>query len=230
VLQFFREEARLEEGAARKQLARFLFYGADVFKQVRNLSGGEWTRLRLALLMLRKPNLLLLDEPTNHLDIDSREALEEALEEFPGTLLCISHDRYLINRLARRVWALEGGTLTAYHGDFEYYKEKRAELGVPKAEAPAGERKVAVAKAVDVGKMAQQEPLKQQRKRVNPYVKAKVEEQIAEKEARLLEIDSALGDPDHATDAGLLIRLLAEKDVLQAELDGLLERWMQMEE
>ncbi|UHA75527.1 ribosomal protection-like ABC-F family protein [Paenibacillus sp. 481] len=127
VLQYFRTELALEEGAARGQLARFLFYGADAFKQVRSLSGGEWSRLRLAVLMHRQPNLLLLDEPTNHLDIDSREALEEALEEYTGTMLAVSHDRYFINRLAHKIWALEQGKLNSYGGDFEYYKEKRPE-------------------------------------------------------------------------------------------------------
>lgn len=102
VLDYFRTEAGLEEGEARGILARYLFYGADVFRPVSLLSGGEWSRPRLALLVLSKPNLLLLDEPTNHLDIASREALEEALEEFPGTVLAISHDRYFINRLAQR--------------------------------------------------------------------------------------------------------------------------------
>ncbi|CAM4312451.1 MULTISPECIES: ribosomal protection-like ABC-F family protein [Paenibacillus] len=124
VLQYFRDEIGIEAGEARHQLARFLFYGADVFKKVRSLSGGEWTRLRLAVLMHRKPNLLVLDEPTNHLDIDSREALEEALEEYAGTLLVVSHDRYFINKVASQIWALEGGRMHVTHGNYEDYREE----------------------------------------------------------------------------------------------------------
>ena len=124
VLQHFREAVGMEEGEARGRLARFLFCGADVFKSIRSLSGGEWSRLRFALLMHRQPNLLVLDEPTNHLDIDSREALEEALEEFPGTVLAVSHDRYFINRLAVRIWSLEEGQLVTVHGNFDNYKAK----------------------------------------------------------------------------------------------------------
>ncbi|WP_025701552.1 ATP-binding cassette domain-containing protein, partial [Paenibacillus forsythiae] len=128
VLSYFREQAGMEEGEARGQLARFLFYGSDVFKSVAGLSGGEWTRLRFAVLMHRQPNLLILDEPTNHLDIDSREALEEALEEFPGTVLAVSHDRYFINRCFGSIWALEDRSLSVFPGNYEYFKEKRASL------------------------------------------------------------------------------------------------------
>lgn len=127
VLRFFCLEAAMEEGEARGRLARFLFYGADVFKLVGSLSGGEWTRLRFAVLMHRQPNLLILDEPTNHLDIDSREALEEALEEYPGTVLAVSHDRYFINRLFGKLWTIEQGEFTVYRGGYAYYREKRAE-------------------------------------------------------------------------------------------------------
>jgi ATPase subunit of ABC transporter with duplicated ATPase domains len=127
MLDFFRREAALEEGEARGRLARYLFYGADVFKTVSALSGGEWTRLRLALLMERQPNLLLLDEPTNHLDIASREALEEALADFAGTILAISHDRYFINKLAEKVWELREGRIHSYIGNFDDYKEKSRE-------------------------------------------------------------------------------------------------------
>jgi len=128
VLEYFRLEAGVEEGEARGILARYLFYGADVFRSVGQLSGGEWTRLRLALLVQRKPNVLLLDEPTNHLDIASREALEDSLADFEGTVLAISHDRYFVNRLASRVWELENGQLTTYLGDYEAYREKKLDL------------------------------------------------------------------------------------------------------
>jgi len=127
VLEYFRLEAGVEEGEARGILARYLFYGADVFRSVGQLSGGEWTRLRLALLVQRKPNVLLLDEPTNHLDIASREALEESLVDYEGTVLAISHDRYFVNRLASRVWELEKGQMTTYLGDYEAYREKKLE-------------------------------------------------------------------------------------------------------
>jgi len=127
VLEFFRVEAALEEGEARNVLASYLFYGTDVFKPLAMLSGGEWSRLRLALLVRRQPNLLLLDEPTNHLDVASREALEEALESFPGTILAISHDRYFINRLAKRIWELREGTITSYLGHYDDFKEKSKE-------------------------------------------------------------------------------------------------------
>ncbi|WP_433748610.1 ribosomal protection-like ABC-F family protein [Paenibacillus amylolyticus] len=141
VLEYFRLEAGVEEGEARGILARYLFYGADVFRSVGQLSGGEWTRLRLALLVQRKPNVLLLDEPTNHLDVASREALEESLVDFEGTVLAISHDRYFVNRLASRVWELEEGQLTAYLGDYEAYREKKLELqarAAAKGQATAG--------------------------------------------------------------------------------------------
>ncbi|WP_145324766.1 ribosomal protection-like ABC-F family protein [Paenibacillus xylanexedens] len=128
VLEYFRLEAGVEEGEARGILARYLFYGADVFRSVGQLSGGEWTRLRLALLVQRKPNVLLLDEPTNHLDVASREALEESLVDFEGTVLAISHDRYFVNRLASRVWELEDGQMTAYLGDYEAYREKKLDM------------------------------------------------------------------------------------------------------
>lgn len=128
VLSYFRQEVGVEEGEARQILAAYMFYGADVFRSVSTLSGGEWSRLRLALLVMQKPNLLLLDEPTNHLDIDSREALEEALESYGGTVLAISHDRYFVNKLAGRVWELEQGQITSYLGNFDDFRAKKQEL------------------------------------------------------------------------------------------------------
>ncbi|MDQ0048692.1 ATPase subunit of ABC transporter with duplicated ATPase domains [Paenibacillus polymyxa] len=138
VLAYFKEEAGVEEGEARGLLAKYLFYGADVFKPVSMLSGGEWSRLRLALLVMKKPNLLVLDEPTNHLDIDSREALEEALDTYTGTVLAISHDRYFVNKLAGRVWELEAGKLTFYLGSFDEYRAKKREMENARLQSEGG--------------------------------------------------------------------------------------------
>jgi len=126
LLEYYRAAVAVGEGEARNRLADYLFYGNDVFKPLRSLSGGEWTRLRLALLVEQQSNLLILDEPTNHMDIASREALEEALEDYPGTLLVVTHDRYLINRLAQRIWVLEQGSLVACEGNYEDYRREQA--------------------------------------------------------------------------------------------------------
>ncbi|WP_010268530.1 ribosomal protection-like ABC-F family protein [Paenibacillus senegalensis] len=143
VLHYFREQAAMEEGKARAELARFLFYGTDVFKQVSQLSGGEWSRLRLALLMHQQPNVLLLDEPTNHLDIDSREALEEALLEYTGTVLAISHDRYFINRLFSKLWILEDAEWHVFAGNYNDYssKKKAAARSIAESNSKAGTEK-----------------------------------------------------------------------------------------
>lgn len=127
VLSYFREYAGMEEGEARSVLARYMFYGPQVFREIGKLSGGEWSRLRLAVLVCKKPNVLLLDEPTNHLDISSREALEEALEEYKGTVLAISHDRYFMNRFAEKIWSLDSGKLRTYLGNYDDYAAKRSE-------------------------------------------------------------------------------------------------------
>ena len=117
VLEAFREDMSILEGPARGILAKFLFYGESVFKKVKNLSGGEKSRLKLCKLIQNDINLLILDEPTNHLDIDSRENLEEALMEFSGTILFISHDRFFINKLAERICEIEDKKIIDYHGE-----------------------------------------------------------------------------------------------------------------
>lgn len=127
IIDCFREDISIIEGKAREFLAKFLFYGNSVFKKVKNLSGGEKSRLKLCKLMYNDMNLLLLDEPTNHLDIESREALEDSLKMFHGTIFFISHDRYFINRIAEKVIELSDKKLITYLGNYEYYKEKHAE-------------------------------------------------------------------------------------------------------
>lgn len=128
VLESFRARYPCSDGEARWTLAKFLFYRDDVFKKVGSLSGGEKSRLRLCQLIHQDINTLILDEPTNHLDIESREMLEEALDTFNGTLIFISHDRYFVNSIAEKVMHLEGGKITEYMGNYDYYREKFQEL------------------------------------------------------------------------------------------------------
>ncbi|WP_088106092.1 ABC-F family ATP-binding cassette domain-containing protein [Halalkalibacter urbisdiaboli] len=122
------DENRLTpEKEIRTILGNFLFSGDDVLKPVSTLSGGEKARLALAKLMMKKANFLILDEPTNHLDLDSKEILESALIDYPGTLLFVSHDRYFLNRIATKIVELEKGTLTTYLGDYDYFVQKKEE-------------------------------------------------------------------------------------------------------
>jgi ATP-binding cassette subfamily F protein 3 len=112
---------------ARGLLGRYLFSGDDVFKRIGDLSGGERARVALAVLALKGANVLLLDEPTNHLDLDSQEILQDVLSEFEGTLILVSHDRYLVDALATHVWAIEGGALAVCEGNYTDYAAQRVE-------------------------------------------------------------------------------------------------------
>lgn len=217
VLDYYKEQAAMEEGEARGRLAKFLFYGKDVFKPVAGLSGGEWSRLRLAVLMRQKPNLLLLDEPTNHLDIASREALEEALEEYDGTILAVSHDRFFINRIARRVWALEGGELHVTLGGYDDYRAERQKAEHMAAAEPAN----------GTGASTSGAKARSGTPRRNP---AKLEQEIAELEARSSRLGEALADPAHGLDAQRLNEWLAEKKEVEAQVDTLMEEWMALTE
>ncbi|MBC1803302.1 ribosomal protection-like ABC-F family protein [Listeria booriae] len=125
VLEAFRDKVAVVEGDARHMLATFLFYGEMVFRKVANLSGGERMRLSLAQFMNQPVNTLLLDEPTNHLDIASREVLEEALRNFEGTIITISHDRFFMNQICDRTLWLEDGEIVSYGGNYSYASEKR---------------------------------------------------------------------------------------------------------
>ena len=152
LLDVFREGVSVAEGDARHILAKFMFYGPDVFKRIADLSGGERMRLRLAQLMHQDINFLVLDEPTNHLDIESREVLEEALEDFPGTILAVSHDRYFLNKLFPRTAWLENGSLTTFEGPFDWAREKWREIGTIEEVKPTliVRKKTAATKPVDL--------------------------------------------------------------------------------
>ncbi|OME96284.1 MULTISPECIES: ribosomal protection-like ABC-F family protein [Paenibacillus] len=237
VLQYFREKAGVEEGEARGILARYLFYGAAVFRSVGQLSGGEWTRLRLALLIHQKPNLLLLDEPTNHLDIASREALEDALQDYAGTILAISHDRYFVNQVSRKVWDLNQGKLTVYHGNYDDFRAKKEQLEA----ALIGRELSAGSEGITKQKVAQQPQAKDSpaplSKRVNAdrssAVRSKwLEEEIARIEFRIRQLDDWLeteGDDLHEdTDLSLLEQRWNERESLSASRDELLAEWLEL--
>ncbi|MCM3584133.1 ABC-F type ribosomal protection protein [Mesobacillus maritimus] len=128
VINIFRQEIKVTEGEARKILARFLFFGHMVFRKVSQLSGGERMRLRLAQLMHQDINLLIFDEPTNHLDIESREVLEDVLEDYNGTLLAVSHDRYFLNKLVGKIYWIRDKKVHAFVGNYHYAKKKLEEM------------------------------------------------------------------------------------------------------
>ena len=125
VIDEFRKDISMVEGQARGYLSKFMFYGSDVFKKIRHLSGGERIRLKLSKLLYEDINLLIMDEPTNHLDIGSIETLEEALNNFKGTIIFISHDRYFLNKMSERIVAIENGKFESYLGNYDYYKENK---------------------------------------------------------------------------------------------------------
>ncbi|NBD27456.1 ribosomal protection-like ABC-F family protein [Paenibacillus glycinis] len=231
VLDYFRTEGGLEEGEARGILARYLFYGNEVFKPLSTLSGGEWSRLRLAVLVRRKPNLLLLDEPTNHLDIASREALEEALEEFPGTVLAISHDRYFINRLAKRVWELSHGRIAAYLGNYDDYKEQRDERSAKQEASPSGDSpRIVKPKPLERPQTVRGSAASSGHARTNEKRAERLEREIAGLEAELARTDEQLLRLDPSADAERLATGWNEREAQQAKLDLLLEEWMSIGE
>ena len=125
ILNYFKDEASVGEEQARRILASFQFYKDDVEKKVKNLSGGERIRLRLAVLLQQKLNCLVFDEPTNHIDISTKEVLEKALNDFSGTILFVSHDRYFINKLADKVVEFKNGTIKTYLGNYDFYKSEK---------------------------------------------------------------------------------------------------------
>ncbi|MEF3306043.1 ribosomal protection-like ABC-F family protein [Paenibacillus sp. GYB003] len=218
VLDAFRDAVAVEEGEARRLLAGFLFYGASVFRSVGGLSGGERMRLRLAQLMHRELNVLVLDEPTNHLDIDARETLEEALASFPGTVVCVSHDRYLLNKLFPVTYWLEGGKLTRYEGTYAEAKRKREELGAGgTANAAAG-----VESACDGGRVRERAlPRDKAEDARRERLEAKLEADIAAVERKLALLDEAMMAEEEASK---LMALHGEKAMLEAERELLYER------
>ena len=199
---------------ARDRLGAFLFQGEDVFKTVGTLSGGEQSRLRLCMLMDEKINLLILDEPTNHLDIASREWVEAAIEEFEGTLLFVSHDRYFIEKFAERIWLLQDGMIRDFPCGYQKYRSILEHEAALKAESPAAP------------KQKKEKPkggTKDSEKRLRA-----LEREIEKQEQSIAALDKQIEEA--ASDYQELTRLLGEKEAQEVTLMELMEQWEQMSE
>ena len=212
----------------RNVLAAFLFTGDDVFKRIGDLSGGERGRVSLAKLMLSESNFLILDEPTNHLDITSKEILEDALNQYTGTVLYVSHDRYFINRTATRILDLTGQTLINYIGNYDYYLEKKETMEQIHLSQPVSNKPGQTA-AVSETKQdwkAHKEEQARLRKRENDL--KKTEKAIEELEQRDGEIDSLLALEEVYTDHVRLAELNKEKEAIASELEELYQKWEEL--
>ena len=234
----------------RNLLASFLFTGDDVFKQIRDLSGGEKGRLSLAKLMLSKANLLLLDEPTNHLDITSKEILEEAVRNYDGTVIYVSHDRYFINRTATRIMELDHGHFVNYQGNYDYYLEKQADASFDKEKAISGNINAvnsAASHSVSAGSASsdckeaadndadaklsfrEQKERKQQLQKLRTAL-SNCEKAIEQHEAAVSEIDGRMADPAVAVNSAKLNELSEKQAEHSAALEELYLKWEELSE
>ena len=220
----------------RNTLAAFQFTGDDVYKLIRELSGGERGRVSLAKLMLSKSNFLILDEPTNHLDIQSKEILEEALNQYPGTVLYVSHDRYFINQTAHRILELTNQTFVNYIGNYDYYLEKKETMTANLLSSSAGSGSVSKETTVSekedsASKLSWQEQKEQQaleRKRKNQL--EKTEARISELETRDQEIDESMLLEEVYSNSVKCQELSKEKAAIAEELEELYLQWEELAE
>ena len=217
---------KLTNTEIRNLLAAFLFTGDDVFKKISSLSGGERGRVSLAKLMLSEANFLILDEPTNHLDILSKEILEEALRNYTGTVLYVSHDRYFINRTATRILELTNQSMVNYIGNYDYYIEKREELTRIYAPKEAEEQAEEAVSATKLDWKQQKEEQARQRKRENEL--KKTEEAIERLESRDKEIECEMEKPEIAVNVAECVRLANEKAEIAEKLEELYEKWEEL--
>jgi ATP-binding cassette, subfamily F, member 3 len=215
------------EKEIRTILGNFLFSGDDVLKVVSTLSGGEKARLALAKLMMQKSNFLILDEPTNHLDLDSKEVLENALVDYPGTILFVSHDRYFINRIATKVLELSGNGCKEYLGDYDYFVDKKQEI----IELQALEQKVQTSHNPVPEKTSYQqdkEVKKQERQRKRKL--EEIETRISELEASIEQYELELCDPEVFQNHEKVIEINLKNEKAKEELEGLMEEWAELAE
>lgn len=220
LLDFIRYDFNIGEEETRNMLATVKFIGDDVYKKISALSGGERIRLRLCQLMNSEINLLLLDEPTNHLDISSREMLEDSLQDFGGTMFFISHDRYFINKLAKKIFNIHNKKIVEYLGDYDYYKEKRNEL----EEKEYSEKSLDLEKSNEVEKNNKKiKPSKNKLKKIN-----ELEDDISRLEKSIKSKQEDMND--NGSNLDKLEELFREKESLIERLDNMMEEWLRLKE
>ena len=216
----------MKEAEVRTVLGRFLFRGDDVLKIVRDLSGGEKARLQLAKLMLEKNNLLILDEPTNHLDITSKQVLEEALENYEGTILFVSHDRYFINKIANKVFDITEEGYNIYLGNYDYYLEKREQEKIAKR---LKEEKISEAVVKEVNDYVLS---KEEKRRIRKLERTRDEliVQIDELESKIKIVNEELMKEEVYTDAVKTQEWNGKLKKLTSELEEKNNSWLEIEE
>ncbi len=227
VLEELKESYRLyTDTEMRSILGRFLFRGEEVFLPVGSLSGGEKARLSLLKLMLSGANTLILDEPTNHLDIESKEVFEEALMEFPGTVIVVSHDRYFLQRIPTRILELTQDGVIEYLGRYDYYLEK-------KSQGISAKKYFSKVQEKSAGDAAQQRRLKKEREaeeRRRARLSEKLETEISELENQISELEHNLCKPENMSDYELLARLGAEREETEKRLAEAYDEWAKVQE
>ncbi|WP_163538261.1 ABC-F family ATP-binding cassette domain-containing protein [Gracilibacillus sp. YIM 98692] len=218
----------MNEKDIRTILGNFLFSGEDVLRSVSALSGGEKARLALAKLMMEKANFLLLDEPTNHLDLDSKEVLESALIDYPGTILFVSHDRYFINKLATQVLEMQPNHTTLYLGDYDYYLEKKQEER-ELAELQQAEKEKKQPITSTKTDFEKEKELKKQNRKKERRIQ-QIEEEIEQLEASIEEIEEKLCEPEVFQDHEKSLELTTENNELKERSEQLMEEWTELHE
>lgn len=241
IMENFLTEYGLTDEQTRRLLGSMMFHGEDVFKVIGTLSGGQKARLVLLKLVLDGANCLLLDEPTNHLDIAAKEAVEAALETFDGTVLLVSHDRYLVNEVAGRIWAVEDGHVTDYKGNYDFYLEERdknrSREAAPETLRKEKEPAAKATPAAAAPQTAQPEKKMEKKPEKKPYSPAEaqkllpqVELKIREYEALQKVLSDKIADPANQQDLETSTKLAEEYAEQSKILDGLMDKWEKLME
>ncbi|HSH01624.1 MAG TPA: ABC-F family ATP-binding cassette domain-containing protein [Anaerolineae bacterium] len=223
VIDELQRHTAMYDSQARNYLAQYLFRGDDVYKLVKSLSGGERGRLALSILALSGANFLLLDEPTNHLDIPAQEMLQQVLEQFQGTILMVSHDRYLINRLANQIWTLEDGYLHVFEGSYQRYLEAREAAAAEAREAAAVERQEA--RVVEASTNGTSKRLSKNARRQLEAAIADIETKIGVIEEKMEQLSRELEIAAQEQDFSRIQDATEAYQLAEIELESLLEEW-----